>query len=189
VIWSKPGNWARRSFGALALLATATSSPPAYASFLPPGMMDTAAMGLAWFIIFFVPIGAIVLFWLVHILPEKIAHKRHHPQRDAIQTLCLLSLVFGGLLWPIAWLWAFTKPIGYRGVYGTDKHEDYFREMGEKALAGELTDDELAHVRAELETMETKGTLPLTLKLLRKEVQAARAVAAQAGSNAKAGGA
>ena len=27
-------------------------------------------------------------------------------------TLCLLSLVFGGLLWPIAWLWAYTKPVG-----------------------------------------------------------------------------
>ena len=28
-----------------------------------------------------------------------------------IRTLCLLSLVFGGLLWPIAWLWAYTKPV------------------------------------------------------------------------------
>ena len=110
----------------------------AHASFLPPEMMDAAAMYLAWFIIVFVPIGAIVLFWLVHILPEKIAHKRHHPQRDAIQTLCLLSLVFGGLLWPIAWLWAYTKPVAYKGAYGTEKHDDYFHEMGEKAQAGEL---------------------------------------------------
>ena len=71
-------------------------------------------MYLAWFVLIFVPIGAIVLFWMVHVLPEKIAHKRHHPQRDAIQTLCLLSLVFGGLLWPIAWLWAYTKPVAYQ---------------------------------------------------------------------------
>ena len=28
----------------------------------------------------FVPIVVIVVFWLVHVLPEKIAHKRHHPQ-------------------------------------------------------------------------------------------------------------
>jgi hypothetical protein len=177
----------RKLCGALSFAAAALASAPAQASFLPPEMMDTAAMGLAWFVIVAVPIGGIILFWLVHILPEKIAHKRHHPQRDAIQTLCLLSLVFGGLLWPIAWLWAYTRPIGYRGAYGTDKHEDYFHEMGEKALAGRLTDDELAHVRAELEAMEAKGTLPLELKLLRKEVQAARAAAAQAGTNAKAG--
>jgi CBS domain containing-hemolysin-like protein len=163
------------------------ASSPAQASFLPPEMMDKAAMGLAWFVIIAVPIGGIILFWLVHILPEKIAHKRHHPQRDAIQMLCLLSLVFGGLLWPIAWLWAYVKPVTYRMAYGTDKHEDYFQKMGEKALAGELTEDELLHVRAELEAMEAKGTLPLALKLLRKEVQAARAAAAQAGSDAKAG--
>jgi hypothetical protein len=28
--------------------------------------------------------------------------------------LCLLSLVFGGLLWPIAMLWAYVKPMGMR---------------------------------------------------------------------------
>jgi hypothetical protein len=46
--------------------------------------MGKVAMYLAWFIIIFVPIAGIVLFWLVHILPEKIAHKGRHPQRDAI---------------------------------------------------------------------------------------------------------
>ena len=67
---------------------------------------------------------------MVHVLPEKIAHKRHHPQLEAIKTLCLLSLVFGGLLWPIAWLWAYTKPVGYKLAYGTDKSPDYFKEHG-----------------------------------------------------------
>ena len=61
-----------------------------------------------------VPLLVIALFWMVHVMPEKIADKRHHPQAQAIHTLCLLSLVFGGLLWPIAWLWAYTKPIAYR---------------------------------------------------------------------------
>ena len=28
--------------------------------------------------------------------------------------MCLLSLVFGGLLWPIAMLWAYIKPMGMR---------------------------------------------------------------------------
>ena len=88
--------------------------------------------------LFVVPVVVIVLFWLVHVLPEKIAHKRHHPQVEGITTLCLLSLVFGGLLWPLAWLWAYTKPIGYRVAYGTDKHDDYFEEMAEKQRAGTL---------------------------------------------------
>jgi hypothetical protein len=30
-------------------------------------------------------------------------------------------LVFGGLLWPIAWLWAYTKPVLYKRAYGVDK--------------------------------------------------------------------
>ena len=34
--------------------------------------------------------------------------------------LCLLSLFFGGLLWPIAWLWAYSKPVLYKMAYGTD---------------------------------------------------------------------
>ena len=50
--------------------------------------------------------------------------------------------MFGGLLWPIAWLWAFTKPIGYRMAYGTDKHEDYFDEMAEKHREGKLPREE-----------------------------------------------
>ena len=85
-----------------ALAAAVVAATPSHAA--SSEFADTAAHVLALFIIFAVPIGGIVLFWLVHVLPEKIAHKRHHPQQEAIQVLCLLSLVFGGLLWPLAWL-------------------------------------------------------------------------------------
>jgi len=188
----------RRRIGAAALAVAGVALPPgAHASFLPPEMMDTAAMGIAWFVIFLVPIGGIVLFWLVHVLPEKIAHKRHHPQRDAIHTLCLLSLVFGGLLWPIAWLWAYTRPVGYRLAYGTEKHEDYYHELGEKARAGDLLEHELTHLRDELDAMAAKGTLTAELRLLRENLATAipapagavAARAAPAGSGAKAEGA
>ena len=83
-------------------------------------MVDTVADYLAVFVLFFVPALLIYVFWMVHILPEKIAERRGHPQADAIKTLCLLSLVFGGLLWPIAWLWAYSKPVFYKMAYGTD---------------------------------------------------------------------
>jgi len=145
----------------------------ARASFLPPEMMDTMATYISWFVVIVVPIGAIVLFWMLHVLPEKIAEKRHHPQKDAIHTLCLLSLLFGGLLWPIAWLWAYTKPVGYRAAYGTDKHDDYYLEQGEKAQSGELLEHELAHLRDELDAMAEKGTLTAELKVLRRDLAAA----------------
>ncbi len=188
VCGQKPASRAASGAGiAAAALALAglAFAPAAHASFLPPELMDSAAFYLAWFIIVLVPIGGIVLFWLVHILPEKIAHKRHHPQRDAIQTLCLLSLVFGGMLWPLAWLWAYTKPVTHQMAYGTDKHEDYFDEMGEKARAGELLEHELASLRRDLDAMAAKGTMSPKLSLLRNDLAAmkpapAAAVAAQA---------
>jgi uncharacterized membrane protein len=96
----------------LACWILALAAFPARASFLSGDALDAFADVLALVVICIVPVVVIVLFWIVHVLPEKIAHKRHHPQRDAITTLCLLSLVFGGLLWPLAWLWAYTKPIG-----------------------------------------------------------------------------
>ena len=142
----------------------------AHASFLPPEMMDSMATYVAWFVIIFVPIGVIVLFWMLHVLPEKIAHKRHHPQRDAIHTLCLLSLFFGGLLWPIAWLWAYTKPIGYRAAYGTDKHDDWFAHMEARARAGDLTEAEALQLRDELDHRAEGGRLPPALARLRREL-------------------
>jgi hypothetical protein len=146
---------------------------PVHASFLPPEVVDVAATYLAWFIICVMPIAAIVIFWLVHILPEKVAEKRHHPQQDAIQCLCLLSLVFGGLLWPIAWLWAYTKPIAYRAAYGTDKHDEYFVTMAARAQAGELTASELEHLREELDAMAAQRPLVADLREARARIAAA----------------
>ena len=121
-------------------------------------------------VIFVVPVVLIVVFWLVHILPEQIAHKRHHPQFEAIRTLCLLSLVFGGLLWPLAWVWAYTKPVMYKMAYGTDKHPDAEGHEPERTtrppvaslherlarLEGRVPADELAALRTDLEVLEGK---------------------------------
>ena len=88
---------------------------------LSPELVDTVADYMAIFVLVFVPGLLIYVFWMVHILPEKIAERRGHPQADAIKALCLLSLVFGGLLWPLAWLWAYSKPVMYKMAYGTDR--------------------------------------------------------------------
>jgi len=91
-----------------------------HASFLEGEALDKAANIIAWIVMIGAPIIVIVLFWMIHVLPEKIAEKKGHPQTEAIQVLCLLSLVFGGLLWPLAWLWTYTKPVMYKMAYGTD---------------------------------------------------------------------
>jgi hypothetical protein len=148
-------------------------SPAVHASFLHGDTLDSVANGLALFIIFVLPIGGIYLFWIIHILPEKVAEKRHHPQKDAIKTLCLLSLLFGGLLWPIAWLWAYTKPVTYKQAYGTDKHTDYFLEAGEKAMKQEMTQAEIRALREELDQLATKGHLTAELQQVRDQLVAA----------------
>ena len=115
------------------LVLSLFAASPAHASMFSGDTLDAVADGIAWFVLAVVPLLVIALFWIVHVMPEKIAHKRHHPQAQAIHTLCLLSLVFGGLLWPLAWLWAYTKPTAYRLAYGTDKAASYHLAMAELA--------------------------------------------------------
>ena len=173
----------------LAFLAAALPVA-AHASSLKGDTLDSVATFLAWFILIVVPWVVIGLFLAVHVIPEKIAERTHHPQQAAIKTLCFLSLVFGGLLWPAAWLWAFTRPVGYRAVFGTEKHESYFLEMGEKAERGELTAAEIAHLRDEVAAVAAKGVLPLPLRGLPAILEAAKArEAAPAAAPAPAGGA
>ena len=155
---------------------TLFAAGPACASLFSGDALDAVADAIAIVVLIVVPIVVIVVFWLVHVLPEKLAEKRHHPQTAAITTLCLLSLVFGGLLWPIAWLWAFTRPVAYKLAYGTDKHEDWHESMGEKAKAGTLLQDELEHLHNELEAMAQKGALPAKLKQLRSDLAQLRSV-------------
>jgi uncharacterized membrane protein len=111
--------------GFLVALLVAFLPIAAQASMFKGETLDKVADVLAIVVLIIVPVVGISVFWMVHVLPEKIAEKRHHPQAQAIQTLCLLSLVFGGLLWPIAWLWAYTKPVLYKMAYGTDKAEGH----------------------------------------------------------------
>jgi hypothetical protein len=98
---------------------------PAHASLLEGDALDTLANVVAWIAILIVPVVVIGVFWWLHIMPEKIAEKRRHPQLQAIKIVCLLSLVFGGMLWPIAWIWAYTKPVLHKMAYGTDVGDDH----------------------------------------------------------------
>ena len=127
-------NYPRRARLLLLVALTLLALPAnAHASLFHGETLDSIANGIAWVVIIIAPIIGIVIFWLVHILPEKIAHKKMHPQTRAIQCLCLLSLVFGGLLWPIAWLWAYSKPVLHKLAYGTDIDPSLAHEDGDGA--------------------------------------------------------
>ena len=132
---------------------------PAQASMFQGETLDAVANVLAWAVLVIAPAVGISVFWLLHILPEKIAYKKHHPQAHAIHTLCLLSLFFGGLLWPIAWLWAYTKPVLYKMAYGTDEvahgHGD-----GAQPMPDESQSEEVVRLRKRL--VELEGRLAAT---------------------------
>lgn len=142
------------SYGLVALILTLPAIP-AQASIFKGEALDKAADVLSWVVLAIVPIIAIIVFWLVHILPEKIAEKRKHPQAKAIQTLCLLSLFFGGLLWPLAWLWAYTKPVLYKMAYGTDTVEPEHGSRNESTSAADEI-SEIQRLKARLAELETK---------------------------------
>ena len=163
---ARPGHASRTIVvGLLAAVWLLVYPSTASASLLSAEAEDAVANFLAVFVLFVVPVVLITLFWMVHVLPEKIAHKKHHPQLDGIRTLCFLSLVFGGLLWPLAWLWAYTKPVGYKLAYGTDKHPDYFKEHG-------LPDPEspTADIRQRVAALEEHGVSASELDAIRTDL-------------------
>jgi hypothetical protein len=83
-------------------------------AFASSAMEDKIADFVVWIVVIFVPVVGVTVFWILHIWPERVAEQKHHPQAAAIQALCLMSLVFGGLLWPLAMLWAYMKPMEFR---------------------------------------------------------------------------
>jgi CBS domain containing-hemolysin-like protein len=130
-------------------LAGLLASTVTHASMFSGETLDAVADGISWVVLVIVPIVVIVVFWLVHILPEKIAEKRRHP------------LVFGGLLWPLAWLWAYSKPVLYKLAYGTDvtEEEPGTAEAEATAEPGAVSDahlDEIRQLRAQLASLEAR---------------------------------
>src|SRR5512138_2439657 len=137
------------------LLAAALQGAPAHASMFKGEALDSIANGIAWVVLVLVPVVGIAAFWMVHILPEKIAEKRKHPQAKAIQVLCLLSLVFGGLLWPLAFLWAYSKPVLYKMAYGTDTVEPEHGKGAQPAVTP-AESDEIRRLREQIAALEER---------------------------------
>jgi hypothetical protein len=66
-------------------------------------------------------IGVLIaaVIWLVVLLgalPGNVAHRRGHPQADAIRVLGWIGIATLGPAWLAALVWAYTKPIGATGL-------------------------------------------------------------------------
>lgn len=57
----------------------------------------------------------LIVIWIYAVLakiPGEKARERGHPQADAINVLSWIGLLFGGVPWLLALVWAHMKPIG-----------------------------------------------------------------------------
>lgn len=144
--------FSRRQFIWLVAILCLALPDRAHASLFHGETLDAVANGISWVVLIIGPIIGIAAFWMVHILPEKIAEKKKHPQTKAIQCVCLLSLCFGGMLWPFAWLWAYTKPVLHKMAYGTDVDESHGHAG--KEISDE--DKEIEKLRARVAELEAK---------------------------------
>jgi len=64
------------------------------------------------FLVFAILIGvAVIIIVKLGQLPGQLARKWGHPQAAAINAAGWIGIATGGLLWPLAFIWAFTKPI------------------------------------------------------------------------------
>lgn len=69
-------------------------------------MLDIFAL-----IVLAVLIGSVVAAWIIlGMLPGRIARSRHHPQADAITVCGWWGVLTMGILTPLAFVWAYTKP-------------------------------------------------------------------------------
>ena len=69
------------------------------------------ALDIFALIVLIVLAAAVVAIWaILGMMPGRIARERNHPQADAISVCGWWGVITLGLLLPIAWIWAYTKP-------------------------------------------------------------------------------
>lgn len=77
-----------------------------------PYMVTFDAFDIIAFLVFAMLIAiAVIVAVTLGQLPGQIARKRGHPQAAAINVTSWLGVATLGLLWPVALIWAFLKPI------------------------------------------------------------------------------
>lgn len=85
------------------------------------GFLDAFA-----FVVFAVLIFvAVIIIVSLGKLPGQLATKWGHPQASAINAMSWIGIATGGLLWPIAFIWAFTNPFGIKSAVINDDRQSH----------------------------------------------------------------
>ena len=68
----------------------------------------------ALFVLIVLGLSAVGAWALLGMMPGRIAHERGHPQADAIRVCGWWGAITMGLLCPVAFIWAYSKPCSPR---------------------------------------------------------------------------
>lgn len=68
-------------------------------------------------------VAMLAIIGVLGALPGYIARSRNHPQADAINVGGWVGLFFGGVLWPLVLIWAYTKPSGEAAAPAANPNE------------------------------------------------------------------
>src|SRR5262245_13604269 len=80
-------------------------------------------------------IATVVIVVTLGSLPGQIAHKRGHPQAAAITVAGWLGLVAGGVIWPLALIWAFLRPAAARPDTGAPQSASQENSAGKEVAS------------------------------------------------------
>jgi Protein of unknown function (DUF3302) len=96
------------------------------------GVLDVFAFFVFAVLIF---VGVIIVVSLGK-LPGQLARKWNHPQTAAITAMSWIGIATGGLLWPIAFIWAFTTPFGAKSTISKDVRQPPSIDQFDDAVTG-----------------------------------------------------
>ena len=69
------------------------------------------ALDIFALVVLIVLAAAVIAIWaILGMMPGRIARERGHPQAEAINVCGWWGVITMGLLLPVAWIWAYTKP-------------------------------------------------------------------------------
>lgn len=126
----------------------------------PPGQTDVLFHIVAWFVLLCV-IGLGVLFFTIHSLPERMAHRTKKVQLDIVAVLCLLALFTNEhVFWVAALLLAFIDLPDFltpvqRIARAAEKIAGQETAVESSAAAGASTADAAAATSTEAERPES----------------------------------
>ena len=118
--------------------------------------MYDAPTYFAWFVLALLFGLAVAFVVWVGSLPKTIAEKRDHPQVDSINALAWFGLLFGGVGWVIAFVWALLRS-GPLGLNSAADSSAPLNPISDKRIAELTHENESLKARvAELESKLSK---------------------------------